>query len=192
MDRRKKLKQHIRAAKEWLGQAEHSLEREDDIKSELKLMLAKAELKRADETDATVSKKIAAKAKKTLRRIAPPVAAVIAAIALGVLPANDDGEVSVSEKVPQSTPQVDTPSEKNLLPATDKTDESVVTEVRDASAVENTPTDDDAVAAEESSGVTTYAPIEPHYVYAAPSSHKPDDDMQQLMQSAYFSLRKDG
>ena len=49
-DRRNRLREHIRAAREWLGQAEHSLQHEKDVQGDLKLMLAKAELKRAEET----------------------------------------------------------------------------------------------------------------------------------------------
>ena len=45
-DRRKTQKNHIRAARDWLGQAEHSLDRENDVQGDLKLMLAKAELSR--------------------------------------------------------------------------------------------------------------------------------------------------
>ena len=45
-DRRKTQKNHIRAARDWLGQAEHLLERENDVQGDLKLMLAKAELSR--------------------------------------------------------------------------------------------------------------------------------------------------
>ena len=45
-DRRKTQKNHIRAARDWLGQAEHSLDHENDVQGDLKLMLAKAELSR--------------------------------------------------------------------------------------------------------------------------------------------------
>ena len=50
-DSRKKLCGHIRAARDWLGRAESSLEMENDIKGDLNLMLAEAELQRARETD---------------------------------------------------------------------------------------------------------------------------------------------
>ena len=43
-DRRRTQQQHIRAARDWLGQAEHSLERENDVQGDLKVMLARAEL----------------------------------------------------------------------------------------------------------------------------------------------------
>ena len=47
---RKQLRSHIRAAREWLGQADTSLEQENDVQGGLKLMLAKAELQRAEES----------------------------------------------------------------------------------------------------------------------------------------------
>lgn len=46
---RKQLRSHIRAARDWLGQADRSLERENDLQGDLKLMLAQAELQRAKE-----------------------------------------------------------------------------------------------------------------------------------------------
>lgn len=49
-DRRKTQTDHIRAARNWLGQAERSLEHEDDVQGDLKLMLAKAELSRVEES----------------------------------------------------------------------------------------------------------------------------------------------
>ena len=43
MDRRSQ-QNHIRAARDWLGKAEDSLARENDVQGDLKLMLARAEL----------------------------------------------------------------------------------------------------------------------------------------------------
>ena len=47
-DNRKNLQKHIRAASDWLQQADKSIEREEDLKGDLKLMLAKAELQNAE------------------------------------------------------------------------------------------------------------------------------------------------
>ena len=46
---RNRLRSHIRAARNWLGQAENSLADEKDVQCDLKLMLAKAELQHAEE-----------------------------------------------------------------------------------------------------------------------------------------------
>ena len=47
-DKRKNLRKHIKAASDWLQQADKSIEREEDLKGDLKLMLAKAELQNAE------------------------------------------------------------------------------------------------------------------------------------------------
>lgn len=49
MKQDRKIRQHITAAKGWLSRAEDSLEQENAIQGDLKLMLAQAELKRAQE-----------------------------------------------------------------------------------------------------------------------------------------------
>ncbi|MGM9579635.1 MAG: hypothetical protein ACI3U2_00160 [Anaerovibrio sp.] len=49
MDKHKTMRNHIAAAKGWLTQAEESLEQENDIRGDLKLMLAQAELRSAQE-----------------------------------------------------------------------------------------------------------------------------------------------
>ena len=48
---RSRLRLHVRAAREWLGRAEESLGRADDVRGDLNLMLAQAELTRAKETE---------------------------------------------------------------------------------------------------------------------------------------------
>lgn len=57
-ERRVKLRRHIQAARAWLLQADRSLERKDDVQSDLKLMLAKAELAQAKSSRRTWIKKI--------------------------------------------------------------------------------------------------------------------------------------
>jgi len=48
MSDRQKKREHIRAARNWLGQAEHSLARDREAQGDLKLLLARAELARAE------------------------------------------------------------------------------------------------------------------------------------------------
>lgn len=52
MDKHKNVRNHIAAAKGWLNQAEDSLEQANDIRGDLNLMLAQAELQRAQEKKA--------------------------------------------------------------------------------------------------------------------------------------------
>ena len=49
-EERERICAHVKAAKDWLGRAESSLEKEEDIRGGLNLMLAEAELQRARET----------------------------------------------------------------------------------------------------------------------------------------------
>ena len=49
-DRNQKQRRHIRAARQWLGEAEHSLAENHRVRGELKVMLAKAELARVEGT----------------------------------------------------------------------------------------------------------------------------------------------
>ena len=49
-DQKKGMKKHVIAAREWLGKAEQSFDQENEIKGDLNMMLAQAELQRAQET----------------------------------------------------------------------------------------------------------------------------------------------
>ncbi len=70
-DRRNRLRQHIRAARAWLGQAEKSLEHENDVQGDLKLMLARAELKRAEDSG------LQGPARRFVSRVLPLTAAAV-------------------------------------------------------------------------------------------------------------------
>ncbi len=48
-DERNRVCRHIRAARDWLGEAEDSLQAEQDVKGDLKLLLARAELQHVQE-----------------------------------------------------------------------------------------------------------------------------------------------
>lgn len=75
MKQDRKIRQHITAAKGWLSQAEDSLAQENAIQGDLKLMLAQAELKRAQEKN---DKKLCV---RWFKRLAP--GALACALALG-------------------------------------------------------------------------------------------------------------
>lgn len=79
-DENKQLKKHVHAAKEWLGKAEQSLDNDERLKGDLNVMLAKAELQRASETEAGPG------ARGWGRRLLPAaVAAVLAAVCWQVM-----------------------------------------------------------------------------------------------------------
>ena len=68
-EEREKICAHVKAAKDWLGRAESSLEKEEDVRGGLNLMLAEAELQRARETR---------KGKRFARFVAPALAVLLA------------------------------------------------------------------------------------------------------------------
>ena len=71
-ERKKRLKNHIKAAREWLCRAEASLDKDNSIQGDLNLMLAQAELQRAKESGQNQYKKKI----RWFVRLAPPIAAV--------------------------------------------------------------------------------------------------------------------
>ena len=68
-EEREKICAHVKAAKDWLGRAESSLEKEEDVRGGLNLMLAEAELQRVRETR---------KGKRFARFLAPTLAVLLA------------------------------------------------------------------------------------------------------------------
>ena len=68
---RNRFRNHVRAAREWLGQAETSLDKKEDIRGDLNVMLAQAELQRAKET------KELTRAQRWLHRLVPAAAAFL-------------------------------------------------------------------------------------------------------------------
>lgn len=48
-NKRREIKEHISAARDWLGRAETSLDKENDVRGDLDVMLAQAELQRVQE-----------------------------------------------------------------------------------------------------------------------------------------------
>ena len=68
-EEREKICAHVKAAKDWLGRAESSLEKEEDVRGGLNLMLAEAELQRVRETR---------KGKRFARFVAPALAVLLA------------------------------------------------------------------------------------------------------------------
>ena len=72
-ERKKRLKNHIKAAKEWLCKAEDSLDKDNNIQGDLNLMLAQAELQRAKESEQSKPKKKS----RGFARLAPVAVAVL-------------------------------------------------------------------------------------------------------------------
>ena len=237
-DKRKNLKKHISAAKAWLGKAEHSLDNDNDIKSELNIMLAKAELQRADETSTKP------RFRKILLNIAPFAAASTAAFLIWNFSLNrpDDNIVDSipntnnivvsANKPPSATPSKpnhdatdnyrlfhDTPSSGTSMPNVITGSDTFHTTADESTTMPTGTNESDTT--EQSKKVTEdpiatqfaderyYAETEDspddtpdnndtYVLYTTPAVNNdthavsvPNDDIEQLMQSAYFNLRKE-
>lgn len=187
-DRRNAFKKHIRAAREWLGQAEMSLDKKNDVRGDLKLMLAEAELKRARETGEI------SKSQGWFRRVLPFGMAVFL-VAGGFFflqmqrfgHQTDSVQAVVQEtvSVPEKSEQPDRPEQtaqqaaQPEVPASSKLQQKPVQEAALLNRAE--PQEVQHPAAEK----TAVQPeTKPASQMAIPSEH-----MQQLMQSAGKTLR---
>ena len=120
---RDKVKNHLEAAREWLGSASGALEKREDIKSELDIMLAEAELTRAREMknspDGEKGLRRRAKLLRQVMRLAPLAAALaiaamwmrFPAVTLPVKPTPPAPPVVAKPQVPQGAKQAKTEPE---------------------------------------------------------------------------------
>lgn len=114
---RDKVKNHLEAAREWLGSASGALEKREDIKSELDIMLAEAELTRAREMknapDGEKGLRRRAKLLRQVMRLAPLAAALaiaamwmrFSAVTLPVKPTPPAPPVVAKPQAPQGAKQ---------------------------------------------------------------------------------------
>ncbi len=186
-DERSRLRRHVRAAREWLGKAEASLDRAEDVQGDLNLMLAQAELTRAKETERPGAKVVWA------RRIAAfSVAALLAGASLwawraGVPPAQEPplAEQRIEQPAGMSQAPIVTapPPAANPLPV--RTGQEAAAEsppMQEALVGEaEEPVPEPAVTMQE----TETPPADP----LPREASLPSEDMQRLMNSAGQSLR---
>ncbi|MBR2179824.1 MAG: hypothetical protein IJ862_05475 [Selenomonadaceae bacterium] len=206
-DNRKNLRKHIKAASDWLQQADKSIERKEDLKGDLKLMLAKAELQNAE------------KHQNRSRLTKVLSFATAALIAFGVLWVNDDKEEisqlstpSISTtNIPDSPILEDNESAAPLSSAeTPKeevvTNQNIVQEQPEVSYeqptiydnIESDRLNNESLPNTESTQETYYSDVENLNIYysepipvvssspdiISPEVKAPTEDMQKLMQSA--------
>ncbi|MGO5131145.1 hypothetical protein [Mitsuokella jalaludinii] len=189
-DQNRRQRHHIRAARDWLGKAEHSLEEDNEVRGELKVMLAKAELAQArPEAESGILHRWG-------RRLLPAAAALLIAGGgwLGIR------LVQTSVSPPLAAPATETTdaaaldresaapsSEDSSVPTTAGVLPEVPQEapVRAAEPVEHSAPPPSHTAEQPAAG----QPAAP-----AAASQKapqvPDDDMQKLMQTAGKALRR--
>lgn len=195
MKQDRKIRQHITAAKGWLSRAEDSLEQENAIQGDLKLMLAQAELKRAQEKN---DKKLCV---RWFKRLAP--GALACALALGgIIYAQQSEDSSSLTKQNQLTSTSLTEQASSSGAGRDKATESKkshenLSEERDF----DTPAyvqiqNNEEAHSEEVANTIESRPVEVES-QQAPSSLKnvqpsevPAPAMQKLMQSAGSKLRE--
>lgn len=195
MKQDRKIRQHITAAKGWLSRAEDSLEQENAIQGDLKLMLAQAELKRAQEKN---DKKLCV---RWFKRLAP--GALACALALGgIIYAQQSEESPSLTKQNQLTSTSLTEQASSSSAGRDKVVESKkshenLSEERevDTTAYVQIQHNEEAHS-EEVSNTIESRPVEVESQQAASSlknvqpSEVPAPAMQKLMQSAGSKLRE--
>jgi hypothetical protein len=178
-----RLKRHISAAKEWLGRAEKSLDQDNEVKGDLNLMLAQAELQRAKE-----AKDMRKKSRMPWRHITSALVAVLLVWGgLGMM-----RDINGTNVVPASQP-------KMIVEEKPAVQGNPVEKVKPKPSLENKPVDllsSQAVSAAakeerqvpsqiaETKAETSAAPVVPEQTAAAPPV-----EMQKLMRTAGKTLR---
>lgn len=195
MKQDRKIRQHITAAKGWLSRAEDSLEQENDIQGDLKLMLAQAELKRAQEKN---DKKLCV---RWFKRLAP--GALACALALGGIIYAQQAEDSPS--LPKQNPLTSTSLAEQASSSGAGRDKAMEANKSHQNLSEEREFDTPAYVqiqpneeahSEEVSNTTESRPVEVESQQATPSlknvqpSEVPAPAMQKLMQSAGSTLRE--
>lgn len=195
MKQDRKIRQHITAAKGWLSRAEDSLEQENAIQGDLKLMLAQAELKRAQEKN---DKKLCV---RWFKRLAP--GALACALALGGIIYAQQAEDSPS--LPKQNPLTSTSLAEQASSTDAGRDKAMEAKKSQQNLSEEREFDTPAYVqiqpnekahSEEVSNTVESRPVEVESQQATPSlkniqpSEVPAPAMQKLMQSAGSTLRE--
>lgn len=195
MKQDRKIRQHITAAKGWLSRAEDSLEQENAIQGDLKLMLAQAELKRAQEKN---DKKLCV---RWFKRLAP--GALACALALGGIIYAQQAEDSPS--LPKQNPLTSTSLAEQASSSGAGRDKAMEANKSHQNLSEEREFDTPAYVQiqpneeahlEEVSHTIESRPVEVESQQATPSlknvqpSQVPAPAMQKLMQSAGSTLRE--
>ena len=207
-DKRQNLRRHIKAASDWLVQAEKSIESKNDVQGDLKIMLAKAELKNAEKhrkqtylkkglsliTALTIAFEI-----YCIKNVenAPPESSTIA-----FNETLSDNKTNINEEHMQN--EIATES-SNISEVSDIVNENAANDIYNNADIEDVETieyddeptyepEQDYLMEESTINEPTYSSLnvnnESNYVYESPQViNKPPEDMQKLMQSAGQILR---
>lgn len=180
MNKQKDVRKHIAAAKGWLTQADDSLEQENDIQGDLKLMLAHAELQRAQEKN---DRKICV---RWFKRLMPPIVACLLALA-GIIYSKDSKTEPVHE-APVADRQTGQAEQQEAYSALSKADSSVSDKVQaEEPAIEPQIEKQNVEIQEENNEENNNYDVP---VWQQKKPEVPDREIQQLMQSAGSILRE--
>ena len=197
-----KKQQSIRAARDWLEEADASLSEGSDIRGDLKVMLAQAELRHVQESEPTKHQLW----RRRLTHLLPlTAAAVLAALAFYLTPAVAPPQETAGVQAPPAEMQVQPATEDvagtpATAGATDVTDDagdfepvtSAPEREPDRTAMAQAPAavvaKELVVPAQEQSAVTANQPAQAAQSAATPAVPAPET--QKLMQSAGKALRE--
>lgn len=199
-----KKQQSIRAARDWLDEADASLSEGSGIRGDLKVMLAQAELRHAQENEPKTRWQVW---QKRLTRLLPlTAAAVLAALAfwltpavappeetagLSMLPAEIQEQASGTEEEERLVPQAEAaaPMREEAAPAGASASDTAAASseaAREVPATEAEP----PLASSSSSTAPAAAASPQSAAQAAPAPAVPAPEMQKLMQTAGKALRE--
>ena len=196
-DRNQKQRRHIRAARQWLGEAEHSLAENHRVRGELKVMLAKAELARVEGTPGHRF------VKKWSMRLLPALVALVIAgggyafwqsrsAVYTAAPAPVQAEVDAVDAVEDTAgPQEATAAPVTAAASAAETAPAAPAPAEQLPETQAAATVPAAVLPQAAPQETASAPAAAEPQAVAPSAPKiPDDGMQKLMQTAGKTLRQ--
>ncbi len=192
-DRNQKQRRHIRAARQWLGEAETSLAENHRVRGELKVMLAKAELARVEGTPGHRFVK-----KWSMRLLPALVALVIAGGGYAFWQSRSAVYTAATAPVQAEVDDVDAvedAAEPQEAPAAQVTAavSAAETEPGPSAPAEHLPQAEAAAApaVAQAAPAQERIPAATEPQPAAQSAPKiPDDGMQKLMQTAGKTLRQ--
>ena len=199
-----KKQQSIRAARDWLDEADASLSEGSGIRGDLKVMLAQAELRHAQENEPKTRWQVW---QKRLTRLLPlTAAAVLAALAFWLTPAVAPPEETAGLSMPPAEIQEQasgTEEEERLVPQAE-----AAAPMREEAAPAGASASDTAAASSEAAREVPATEAEPPLAssssstapaaaaspqsaaQAAPAPAVPAPEMQKLMQTAGKALRE--
>ena len=187
---RKTLINHIRAAKDWLSEADNSLSNKDDVSGDLKLMLAEAEIQRAKERVP-----ISRRTKRVINFVAVFLGVALALAVWFLFKENstENANMKVTESL---TREIEATKDTSQYPSEEpsstsfETHKDVAVEEKNIKPEEITPKEETSLINERQNQEQQQASSERKEQSLEQTEVTPSDEMQKLMESAGKVLRK--